>query len=71
MERILHVNIHEFLTIIFTNATLKDFLKVFNYDNFGQRACETIKAEFKTRLAAQLSKQRTIESQQQGGGFQK
>lgn len=23
--------------------TLKDFLKVFNYDNFGQRACQVIK----------------------------
>jgi len=36
--------------------TLKDFLKVFNYNNFGQRACETIKAEFKTTLTVQLSK---------------
>ena len=27
--------------------TLKDFLKVFTYDNFGQRACDTIRAEFR------------------------
>ena len=32
--------------------TLKDFLKVFNYDNFGQRACQVIKAEFKVQLNA-------------------
>ena len=42
--------------------TLKDFLKVFNYDNFGQRACEVIRAEFKVALTAQLSKQRTVEA---------
>ena len=32
--------------------TLKDFLKVFNYDNFGQRACQVIKTEFKAQLTA-------------------
>ena len=42
--------------------TLKDFLKVFNYDNFGLRACKIIKKEFKASLTAQLSKQKTIES---------
>ena len=36
--------------------TLKDFLKVFNYDNFGQRACQVIKKEFKVQLNAQLQK---------------
>ena len=41
--------------------TLKDFLKVFNYDNFGLRACKIIKKEFKASLTAQLSKQKTIE----------
>ena len=30
--------------------TLKDFLKVFNYDNFGERACEIIRQEFKANL---------------------
>ena len=43
--------------------TLKDFLKVFNYENFGQRACEIIKEEFKANLMVQLSKQRNIETQ--------
>lgn len=42
--------------------TLKDFLKVFNYDNFGLRACAVVKSEFKSKLLAQLSKQRTIEA---------
>ena len=41
--------------------TLKDFLKVFNYDNFGHKSCDTIKKEFKAHLIAQLSKQRTVE----------
>ena len=41
--------------------TLKDFLKVFNYDNFGQRACDGIKKEFKNILNAQIAKQKTIE----------
>ena len=31
--------------------TLKDFLKVFEYDKFGQKACEIIKKEFKAKLA--------------------
>ena len=42
---------------------MKDFLKVFNYENFGQRACEIIKEEFKANLTVQLSKQRNIETQ--------
>ena len=43
--------------------TLKDFLKVFNYENFGQRACQIIKDEFKANLQVQLAKQRNIEVQ--------
>ena len=41
--------------------TLKDFLKVFNYDNFGERACEIIRQEFRANLFSQISKQKTIE----------
>lgn len=41
--------------------TLKDFLKVFNYDNFAKRACEIIKAEFHTNLLTMLNKQKTVE----------
>ena len=32
--------------------TLKEFMKVFNYDNFGIRACKIIKQEFRTSLTA-------------------
>ena len=32
--------------------TLKEFLKVFNYDNFGIRACKIIKQEFRASLTA-------------------
>ena len=41
--------------------TLKDFLKVFDYENFGTRACEIMKEEFKASLTVQLSKQKNIE----------
>ena len=41
--------------------TLKDFLKVFNYDNFGERACEVIRQEFRANLFSQISKQKTVE----------
>jgi len=41
--------------------TLKDFLKVFKYDNFAKRACEIIKSEFKANLTGMLNKQRNVE----------
>ena len=41
--------------------TLKDFLKVFNYDAFAKKACEVIKDEFRTNLTAMLNKQKTVE----------
>ena len=40
---------------------LKDFLKVFNYDNFAKRACGEIAKEFKNNLATMLNKQKNVE----------
>ena len=34
--------------------TLKDFLKVFEYDKFGQKACHLVKQEFKAKLKQQI-----------------
>ena len=51
--------------------TLKDFLKVFSYDNFGHKACEIISTEFKASLTAQLSKQRNIELTYRDAALQK
>ena len=42
--------------------TLKEFLRVFNYDNFGLKACKLIKDEFKVVLGEQLVKNRNIEA---------
>lgn len=40
--------------------TLKDFLKVFEYDKFGQKACQVIKQEFKAKLKQQIDLQKGI-----------
>mmetsp|Transcript_25779 Transcript_25779/g.32083 ORF Transcript_25779/g.32083 Transcript_25779/m.32083 type:complete len:110 (+) Transcript_25779:60-389(+) len=36
--------------------TLKDFLKVFNYEPFAKRACEVIGKEFKANLIKMMNK---------------
>ena len=36
--------------------TLKDFLKVFEYDRFGDKACKVIANEFSEKLAADMLK---------------
>ena len=41
--------------------TMKEFLKVFNYDNFGVKACELINKEFKSKLNDQLQKNKNID----------
>ena len=40
--------------------TLKDFLKVFEYDKFGQKACEIIRKEFKNKLKKQVGLQKGV-----------
>ena len=41
--------------------TLKDFLKVFNFDPFAKRAMEVVKDEFRANLIKMINKQKNIE----------
>ena len=41
--------------------TLKDFLKVFDFDPFAKRAMEVVKDEFRANLIKMINKQKNIE----------